>query len=128
MVNINHDILTFANGTQIKLPAAIPAEANGYVHEHENIVLVINNTVSPNNIWCFDQNGEKLWEIEPSIWDSPYHDIQVNDQGEVRAYDQRGDTYLLDVDTGYVQWIGGDRGGDAEGANAFIRKRRNGSS
>ena len=119
---IENNIVTFKNGIAYEMAWA----SEKYCYGIFGRVLLILGHLEDNarNIWCFDQDGNKLWEIEPSIWDSPYHDLKVDDDGQVRAYDQKGDTYIVDLKTGYVEWVGGDRGGDAKGANEFIRRRR----
>jgi len=114
-------VLKFENGVEVKLPAAIPDEK--YITHFNNLVLVTNNNVDERNIWCFDELGKKIWEIEPSVEDSPYFLIEKSD-GELLAYTQKGECYLISMSDGSISWIGGEQGGDAEVKNAILLKRR----
>ncbi len=63
-IKISNEVVYFPNGISIELPCA----RDGNSLELDGKVLLLLGRLEDNhrNIWCFDLEGNKLWEIEPS--------------------------------------------------------------
>lgn len=103
------NLLYFPNNHLVTLPAKIPKDE--YLLQAYDRCFVINNIISKTNIWCFDLEGNKLWEIEPSVWERPYFQMKLDEKHGLLAWDQNGDCYKLDENTGKVSILRADRFG-----------------
>ena len=120
---IQNNVVTFSNGITHVMPAA----HEDYCYEFDGFIFLILHYLKNKhrNIWCFDQEGNKLWEFEPSLQCSLYYFLEFDEKNGLSAYDQQGDTYAVDMKTGYINWLGGDRGEAVKGGkNKILRERR----
>jgi len=119
---IQNNVITFSSGKRYKMPEA----HEDYCYEFNNLIFLILGDLEDiaRNIWCFDQEGNKLWEIEPSSARYPYHLLDVDKQGRLYARDQTGANYAIELETGYIEFLGGDKYAGAEWPNTLIRQRR----
>ena len=113
--------LSFSNGRQVELPFKVNCSK---LIDFKRYVVILMSATDHRNIWCFDQDGNKLWEIEPSLMEYPYHYLWVDEQERLCARDQQSDEFFVDFETGLIELYSGERVASYEKANAFIRKRR----